>query len=217
MSNNPNYPFDYSFYRGGKPLHLPDQGFHYYRKERPSDFTPLPSNSNTNTNIQLPYEHFNPFSPKNVFPKYGWYDTSTPQGSAFSQPTSNLDQYQSGFQNKVSSSTKIPYIFPNTEEYQMYTNHPSLLPKSYQGGSIPNPTITEDETKKVYKPFGEKSNLYWTSPKTGKSYQLPPSTSKYRTKHRYICEYCQSRKMDIDAYTWCGNCRDYTKNVVIFD
>ncbi|WWC73390.1 uncharacterized protein I206_107357 [Kwoniella pini CBS 10737] len=115
--------------------------------------------------LDIPYEHSNPFSPY-TFPRYGWYHPET-----FSHIHQNpLPSVNTG----KSQATGMPIVIPNRGVYSMYPKDPALLPQTWTGGWN-NPS---NISKPLHKPFGESSDLTWTSPSTGKTYQLPPMPEK---------------------------------------
>ncbi|WWC65550.1 uncharacterized protein I303_108168 [Kwoniella dejecticola CBS 10117] len=169
-----------------------------WRRVQPLMFTPY---NPPPAPVDIPYEHANPFSPY-VFPRYGWYHPEV-----FSQIDLNPPAPNPG----KSQATGKPVILPTQGVYDMYTRDPTLLPKTWTG-----PWNDPSNTKApVHKPFGDASDLTWTSPRTGKTYQLPAMPDRYEGEHHYECEKCRMRKMKFDGFLWCKQCRDNTKNIAV--
>ncbi|WVW86566.1 hypothetical protein I302_108616 [Kwoniella bestiolae CBS 10118] len=216
MSNKVPDTTDYTFYRTDKPL--PDTNIDpdEWRVREFLNTSPFHSTHNNHTQTTTPpYGHPNPFSP-NTFPRYGYYPTQGMFG-IYSNPFSSSTPFAPPPpppppRAEISPATKQPFIFPSMEQYQMYAKDTTLFFQSTKGW-ITDPCATSSP---IHKPFGDTSDLIWTSPRTGKTYQLPAMHSRYAEPHHYVCVVCEKRKMKFDGFTWCKKCRDNTKSVVVY-
>ncbi|OCF77696.1 hypothetical protein I204_01694 [Kwoniella mangroviensis CBS 8886] len=204
---------DYTFYRTGRPL--PDTTIdpEEWRIRQFLDTSP-DHTPNSYPSSLPPYGNPNPFSP-NTFPQYGYYPTQSMFGiysSPFSGFTSPQPRPPPAPPVGISPATKKPLIFPSMEQYQMYSKDPGLFEQSTKGW-ITDPTAI---AQPIHKLFGASSDLSWTSPRTGKTYQLPSLISRYPEPHHYVCVMCENRKMKFDGFTWCRECKDNTKSMVVY-
>ncbi|WRT69377.1 uncharacterized protein IL334_006361 [Kwoniella shivajii] len=217
MSNQSPYDSgQYLFQKGGKPLPDPNVDPEEWRRshaQHPGLFASSNLTERSPPAYKYPYTHFNPFSP-NTFPRYGWYPTEAMfqvYGNPFPNqylPIANpqIDMIRGNLGSPQTSNAKpepeqkVTSTFQNAcDGFPVVESTPKLSISSQPG----------------HLPFGDTSDLLWTSPRTGKTYQLPSLPSRYPGPHHYVCWSCQNRKMTFDGYSWCAKCKDMTGTVMM--